>query len=138
MKSSGSLRYFGEQTASSAAEYDRFCRVLQSNEQMQQEIYGEVRKLRAQIFDFQYNEEANTIVQKELADWNFPVYGEVDAFTKKTPPLLSYDKTLFNQYIEMVRSRFMRQTNVAYADSLLNQASKLIHELKNDYELEHD
>lgn len=138
MKSSGSLRYFGQQTASSAAKYDRFCRVLQSYEQMGEVIYGEVRKSRAQIFDFRYNEVANTIAQKKLTNWNYSIDSEVDSFTTTSPPLLSHDKILFNQYIEMVRSRFMRVTNVAYADSLLNQASKLIGALKKDYRLENE
>jgi hypothetical protein len=136
MKSSGSLRYFGKQTASAAAKYDRFCRVLQSNEQMDQEIYAEVRKFRAQIFDFRYNEMANTIVQKKLRSWNNLIYREVDSFAKTNPPLLSHDKIIFNQYIEMVRSRFIRVTNVAYADSLLKQASILMDALKKDYRLE--
>jgi hypothetical protein len=53
---------------------------------------------------------------------------------KTNPPLLSHDKTLFNQYIELVRSRFIR-TNIDYADSLLKQAFQLTSELKKEYHL---
>jgi hypothetical protein len=53
---------------------------------------------------------------------------------RSNPPLLSYDKILLNQYVELVRSRFMH-TNVLLADSLLNQSSKLIKELEEKYDL---
>jgi len=135
MKSSGSLRFFGKTVASDAAKYDRFCRVLQSAEQMQQEVYGEVRKLRAQIFEFRYNDIANTISQRRFRNWNYSDYDDIDSLTKAKLPLLSYDRTLFNQYVEMVRSRFIRTYNVGYADSLLRQASVLIGELEDNYHL---
>jgi len=71
MKSSGSLRFFRTKVAAAVAKYDRFCRLIQSNEEMQQDIYTEVRKLRAQIFDFRYNDIANTIVQKNRKSFNY-------------------------------------------------------------------
>ena len=132
MKSSGSLRYFGKNLAAAVARYDRFCRLIQSNEAMQQNIYVEVRKVRSQIFDFKYNDRANTITQKNYKKQD---YTEIDSFLKTDPPLLSYDKTIFNEYVELVRSRFIRISNVAYADSLLHQATVLLNELKTEYYL---
>jgi hypothetical protein len=132
MKSSGSLRYFGKKIAASVARYDRFCRLIKSNEEMQQNVYVEVRKLRSQLFDFKYNDRANTIAQKNYKKAD---YGSIDSFIKTDPPLLSDDKRIFNQYVELVRSRFIRNANVANADSLLHQASILLNELKGEYHL---
>lgn len=132
MKSSGSLRFFGKKVAADVAKYDRYSRLIESNEEKQQNIYIEVRKLRAQIFDFRYNDIANTIVQKNRKNFD---YRAIDTFLKTNPPLLSYDKTLFNQYVELVRSRFIRASNVAFADSLIKQASVLITDLKIEYHL---
>jgi hypothetical protein len=56
----------------------------------------------------------------------------VDAFIKTNPPLLSYDKSIFNQYVEMVRSRyFQRKLNVA--DTVLTHANRLIDGIKKEY-----
>lgn len=132
MKSSGSLRYFKRTVATDVAKYDRFCRLIQSNEEMQQNIYAEARKSRALIFNFRYNDIANNIYQENKTGFN---YGRIDSFMKTNPPLLSGDKTLFNQYVELVRSRFLRTSNVAYADSGLQQATVLIGELKKEYNL---
>jgi hypothetical protein len=131
MKSSGSLRYFEKTVAHEVAKYDRLCRMIQTNEEMLKDIYAEVRKSRAQIFDYKYNEIANSISQSNRIHFS---QAKIDSFIKTNPPLLSYDKTLINQYVELVRSRFMHQ-NVALADSLLRQASELIRELKEKYDL---
>jgi hypothetical protein len=53
---------------------------------------------------------------------------------RSNPPMLNHDKTLFNQYVELVRSRFMHN-NVSLADSLLKQSNKLILELEQKYNL---
>lgn len=135
MKSSGTLRYFKKTISTEVGRYDRLCRLIQSNEEMQQDVYTEVRKFRAQLFYFKYNEVANDIYQEIKINVD---YLKVDSFMKTNPPLLSYDKTLFNQYLELVRSRFIRTSNVAYADSLLQQASVLIGELKKGYDLENE
>ena len=132
MKSSGTLRYFEKNVATAVANYDRFCRLLQSIEELQQNIYTEVRKCRAQIFDFRYNDIANNITQSNKINFD---YKRIDSFMKTNPPLLSYDKTFFNQYVELVRSRFMH-TNVSLADSALRQATVLLSELKKEYHLE--
>lgn len=132
MKSSGSLRYFKKTVAADIATYDRFCRIIKENDEMQQGIYIEVRKTRAQIFDFRYNDVANTIVQATRGARD---YNKIDSFMKSNPGLLSYDKSLFNQYIELVRSRFIRR-NVNYSDSLLKYGAALIATLKKEYSVD--
>ena len=133
MKSTGSLRYFTRKVASAVGRYDRFCRLIQSIELMDGNIYAEVRKLRAQLFDFRYNDIANTIFQTRLTDVNHGL--RLDSFMRSNPPLLSNNRILFNQYIELVRSRFLRRSMVAYADSTLKEATVLISELKKEYSL---
>ena len=135
MKSSGSLRYFKKKVASEVAKYDRLCRIIQTNQVLDGNIYTEVRKLRAQLFEFKYNDIANTIYQANKKSFD---YNRVDSFTRSGPPLLSNNKILFNQYIELVRSRFLRRSIVGYADSTLNQANILISELKKEYHLKGD
>lgn len=134
MKSSGSLRFFKKTVANNVANYNRFCRLILENDEKEQGIYVEVRKSRAQIFDFRYNDIANDIAQEgKIAD----NHSRIDSFMKTNPPLLSVDKTLFNQYIELVRSRFLR-SRITLSDSLLNSATVLIKELKNTYNLENE
>ena len=135
MKSSGSLRYFNKKVATEVAKYDRLCRIIQTNQLLDGNIYTEVRKLRAQLFEFKYNDMANTIYQTNLKTFD---YRRVDSFTRSGPPLLSNNKILFNQYVELVRSRFLRRSIVGYADSTLNQANILISELKKEYHLKGD
>jgi len=57
---------------------------------------------------------------------------------RSNPPLLSNNRILFNQYIELVRSRFLRRSMVGYADSTLKEASSLISELKKEYHLKNE
>jgi hypothetical protein len=130
MKSSGSLRFFEKEIGAGVAKYDRFCRLMQTDEEMVRDIYTEIRKSRAQIFDFRYNEIANNISRANMISFNKQ---KIDSFIASNPPLLNDDKVMFNQYVELVRSRFMR-TNVVYADSLLQQATGLIGQLKKEYE----
>jgi len=118
MKSSGSLRFFGKTVASDAAKYDRFCRVLQSAEQMQQEVYGEVRKLRAQIFEFRYNDIANTISQRRFRNWNYSDYDDIDSLTKAKLPLVSYDKRCLTSMskwsVRVLSGHIMLATQIHY------------------------
>lgn len=133
MKSSGSLRYFKKSVAVNVAKYDQLCRRIKFTEESQRGVYVEVRKSRAQIFDFRYNDIANNIAQaRKLKE----TYSAVDSFMKTNPPLLSYDKTLFNQYVELVRSRAIRFSNIPEAISLLKQATVLLDELKKEYHLQ--
>jgi hypothetical protein len=133
MKSSGSLRFFERKIETDVAKYDRLCRFLQNIEQANQGLYTEVRKCRAQFFSFVSLEKANKIYQSNLR--NTFIYSRIDSFTKSNPPLLSNDKILFNQYVELARSRFLKVYNIAYADSIIRQGSLLIDELKTQYRL---
>jgi hypothetical protein len=130
MKSSGSLEFFKTKIAIDIEKYDRLCRLLEASDDMNKDIYTEVRKTRAMIFDFKYNEMANQIWQKNRVAFN---QARIDSFISINPPLLSYDKVLFNQYVELVRSRFIRIYNVAYSDSLLNQAKIVLDDLNKNY-----
>ena len=133
MKNSGSLRYFSNHTINrELAQYDQLCQSMKMYETNEQGIYIEVRKLRAQLFSFRYNEVANNITRikdKKLYQ------AAVDSLIRINPPLLSYDKVLFNQYIEMVRSRFLGR-KVMMADTVLVHANSLISTLKNEYNLD--
>lgn len=53
----------------------------------------------------------------------------VDSFN---PPLLSYDKLLFNQYVELVRSRYIDR-KVVRADTVLVHATKLLGGIEKEY-----
>lgn len=130
MKNSGSLRFFEKAVAYDAANYDRLCRVMQTTEASFSGIFVETRKLRAQIFESRYNDQANNIAQARRSSF---YRQSLDSFMRSNPPILNYDKTLFNQYLEMVRSRYMHG-NVSLADSLLKASEKLIVELKRKYE----
>jgi len=133
MKSSGSLRYFTNKSISKkVAQYDLLCRRMKTFEESDMIIYTEVRKKRAQIFEFRYNVVANNIFQSNPVS---PDYKRIDSFILINPPLLTYDKTVFNEYIELVRSRFFT-SKVKNADSLLVHAHALITELKKEYHLE--
>jgi len=129
MKSSGSLSYFTHSSlAKKVAEYDRLCRLLKSNDNRDEAIYVEVRKIRAQIFEFKYNAVANNIYQagQVLFDGR-----RIDSFIKSNPPLLTYDKSIFNEYEELARSRFFDR-KVSAADTLYQYAVALIGELKKE------
>lgn len=130
MKSSGSLSFFKPEIAIDVEKYDRLCRLLQAAEDMNRDVYAEVRKIRAMIFEFKYNEMANHVTIKNRISFSQAL---IDSFIAINPPLLSYDKTLMNQYVELVRSRFIRGINVAYSDSLLNQANVVLSALKKEY-----
>ncbi len=130
MKSSGSLSFFKPVIATDVTKYDRFCRLLQATDEMNRDVYTEVRKTRSMIFEFKYNEIANQIAQRSRIAFS---QASIDSFIATNPPLLSYDKTLFNEYVELVRSRFIRNYNVAYSDSLIKQANIVLNELHKEY-----
>jgi hypothetical protein len=132
MKSSGSLRYFEKSIAQQAAHYDQLCRAIQTEQDYDQLIYVEVRKLRGQIFEFMYNDAANNIVRANTISFD---QNRIDSFIRTNPPLLTYDKSIFNQYVELVRSRFFER-KVHAADSLLNYASNLLNSLQKRYNVE--
>ena len=133
MKSSGSLRFFEGKIEIDLVKYDRLYRYLQSLEQMNQGLYTELRKCRAMFFDFKYLDAANNLYQQSKRTSN---QASIDSFLKSNPPLLSSDRVLFNQYVELTRGRFLRTYNIAYSDSLIRQASLIISELKKEYDLQ--
>jgi hypothetical protein len=139
MKSTGALQFFKRPIAREAGEYDRWCRYMQSLDEMDEAVYVEMRKLRSKIFEFQYNTESNYI-------WNKIAYKYVystkkadiatrDSFIKINPPLLTYDKSLFNQYLELVRSRYMIR-KISIADSVLAHGTKLLSDIKKEYHIQ--
>jgi hypothetical protein len=134
MKSSGSLRYFTNAAlARDVAKYDLLCRSDLMHQESDRDIYLEVRKSRSAIFQFKYNKQANDISYF----WYYrspDAAQKIDSFIHSNPPLLSYDKTLFNQYMEMVRSRF-HQNFLDEDDTLLAHATRLITDLKKVYHL---
>ena len=146
MKNSGSLRFFGDKVINrKLALYDQECQSMKISEEKEAGIYAETRKARAQIFEFRYNEMANDIYHGmstgAAAGNNDPysfksasIRSKIDSFKKSNPQLLSYDKTLFNEYVEMVRSRFL-YLKVQSAETLRRQAAELIGLLNKKYEL---
>ncbi len=147
MKNSGSLRFFGDKVINrKLALYDQECQSMKISEEQGAGIYAETRKARAHIFEFKYNEAANDIfhgVRLSSSAGNADPYGimvasrqaKIDSFKKTNPPLLSYDKTLFNEYVEMVRSRFL-YLKVQSADTLKHRATELINLLNKKYGLQ--
>jgi hypothetical protein len=133
MKSSGSLRFFGNHIINrKLALYDELCQSVKTTESMENGIYTEVRKSRARLFAFKYNDVVNNISHiKDLEQRR----AAIDSFKKTKPPLLNYDKILFNEYVELVRSRFFDRKVLA-ADSLLNRANELISLLNKKYGLQ--
>ena len=131
MKSAGTLRYFSSDLMQKVAKYDQLIRRMKIYEDQDEGIWIEVRKIRSQIFYVRFNEAANDVYQsnKFSADQK-----RLDSFMESNPPLLSYDKAVFNQYLELVRSRFMR-TKVRSADTLLLHSTALINDLKKEYHL---
>jgi len=133
MKSSGSLRYFNKSVAQEVAAYDQYCRSMLSREENDRIIFAEVRKIRAQIFEFQYNRKANDLTHSPTfknIDWK-----KIREFTESNPPLLTTDKTIFNQYVELVRSRFIEKKLTAI-DTLFKRANKLKADLKKEYHID--
>jgi hypothetical protein len=97
-----------------------------------QGIYTEVRKARSLIFEFRYNNVANLISRANQISYN---QTRIDSFINSNPPLLTSDITVFNEYIELVRSRYLSdQINIA--DSLLHCGTDLIIGLKKEYNLD--
>ena len=124
MKSSGTLRYFNMTISHDVAQYDQLCRRLEIAQDRDQGLFVEVRKIRAQIFNVSYNNFINQHYGSQM----------IDSFIRTNPPLLTYDKSILNQYLELVRSRFIfLRTHVA--DTLLRRATDLIRDLKKEYDI---
>jgi len=139
MKSTGSLQFFEKTVARQAAEYNQQCRAMQIRDESDEAIYTEVRKLRAQIFEFQYNTISNNVWDKaapgsvrSLRPINIAA---LDSFIKTKPPLLTYDRSVLNQYVELVRSRYIFR-KVSIADTVLAHATTLLRAIKKEYHTE--
>ena len=131
MKSAGALSYFENKLAENITKYDRLIRIMRVYDEVDGRIYTEVRRMRSKIFYVQFNEKANDVY---LSTRNTPGRAKIDSFIHTNPPLLSTDKTIFNQYLELVRSRFMH-LRIREADTLLASATALIYDLQKEYHL---
>jgi hypothetical protein len=129
MKSAGALSYFNSSVAQNISQYDQLTRRMRVYEDQDERIFSEVRKLRSQLFYVQFNEQANYVYQSNRVK---PDRQKTDSFIHSNPPLLSTDKTIFNQYLEMVRSRFI-PSKLRSADTLLVRATAIIEDLQNEY-----
>ena len=133
LKSSGSLRFFKKSIAHEIANYDQLCRKSLRNQDSDELLWAELRKIKGLIFEFQYNKQAN-----DLSDYHHPEkmnYGKIAAFYNQKLPLLTYDKGIFNQYVELIRSRFLDR-KIIEAGILLKSATKLIADIKKEYHIE--
>jgi hypothetical protein len=129
MKSSGTLGYFTDTSiAKKVEEYNRLCRGMKSDDNSDIGIHVEIRKVRAQIFLFKYNAVANDIYQASRILYHRK---RIDSFIKTNPPLLTYNRTIFNEYEELARSRFFDR-KVSTADTLYQHAVALIAVLKKE------
>ena len=135
LKNSGSLRFFSNSGINSkVAYYDQMCRTMTTSELTDKGVYIEVRKARAKIFEFKFNNIANNISRANQIKFQQSV---IDSFIQINPPLLSYDKTTFNEYLEIVRSRRLTD-RIKMADTLLAHATELIALLQKEYHLENE
>lgn len=139
MKSTGALQFFEKNVEREAGEYDRWCRNMQLRDESDGPVYTEVRKLRSQIFEFQYNMKANELWQQTSPNNTYSTKtidkAKIDSFIKSNPPLLTYDKVIFNQYVELIRSRYIDR-KITIADSVLVHATKLLGDIKKEYHIE--
>jgi len=126
MKSSGTLRYFNIRISHDVAQYDQLYRRLRIDQDRDQGLFIEVRKIRAQIFNVSYNDFINTHYTRQKM---------MDSFVRTNPPLLTYDKSILNQYVELVRSRIVFLKTPKIADTLLERAAVLIRNLKEEYNI---
>ena len=133
MKSSGSLRYFSNSRLEQhISNYDQLMRSMEMLTGVDQPVQLEVRKLRAKIFDFKYNNAANNIVRRAVYE-NFNQVA-IDSFIRTNPPLLTFDKTIINEYAELCRSRNLRP-QLKNANDALVLATEIIAQLTEQYHL---
>jgi hypothetical protein len=134
MKGSGSIRYFSDLLLEQQiSNYDQLMRSMQMLTLVDQPVQLEVRKLRARIFDFRFNNAANNIVRRAVYE-NFNP-SVIDSFIQTNPPLLTSDKIIFNEYAELCRSRNLRQ-QLKNANDALILATEIIKQLTDKYHLE--
>jgi len=133
MKNSGSLRYFNNNMlVKNISDYDQFVRSIYLLNQIDHSIYIETRKARAKLFDFRFNMAANNIVQQ--FGRNTITEKAIDSFVNLKPRLLTNDKIIFNEYVELCRSRNLGQVTNNYKRAL-ELATNIIVQLENEYDL---
>jgi hypothetical protein len=126
--------------AEEIAKYERCLRLIQNKDEQFIGIYTETRKARALLFNFKYLEQANNIfasLNKNSPQKLITVSPQIDAFIKSNPPLLGNDSVKFNQFMEMVRSRFIKQY-VSYSTDALKQANVLMKILEQEYHVKNE
>jgi hypothetical protein len=134
MKNSGSLRYFDDpELEENIGEYDKILRSMRTLNEIESPVYVEIRKARAKIFDFRYNNDANKVAQSAVYSTYNP--SAIDSFIHTNPPLLSSDKIQFNEYAELCRSRNLKQ-QLRNAKDAYKLAMEIIRELKKEFHLE--
>lgn len=133
MKSSGALRFITNPVLlQGVVNFDQLHRRMRKAEENDNNLYLEVRKSRARIFEFKYNMAANKIYRSNRSSLN---QQRIDSFILTNPPMLTRDKETFNQYLELVRSRRIGY-KVGYAKMMKEHASVLIDKFRNEYSLE--
>lgn len=133
MKNSGSLRYFtNPELEKKIGEYDQTVRGMKALNEVDRPLFIEVRKARAKLFDFRYNNKANAIIQSYV----FVQFNQqaIDSFIRQDPPLLSNDKIAFNEFAELCRSRNLKNY-LQNARRALQQAAAIVDLLKEEYHL---
>jgi len=136
IKSTGSLRFFSKLSIRNAiAQYDQELQTFKANQTYDQSILVEVRKARAEIFYFKYNEDANTVYQHIFKHYDKT---KVDSFFRLNPPLLTSDKVLFNHYVELIRSRFLKLGIEKMANQIRTDAINLMAVLKKEYNIDEE
>ena len=130
LRSSGLLRRIADKSIRKRIlDYERINREVSEEAEWDNLLYVEVRKVRGLIFDYRFNREANEIT---LSIRNQPDSARLNTFLNADPPLLTSDPVLFNQYMELVRSRnFARIVN--RAARLHREATDLIQALEAAY-----
>ena|SRR5665213_3348612 len=132
IKSSGLLRYFSQPDVEAVlTKYNQQLQILSDLQEEQRGLYIEVRKAKAQLFYFQYNDEANALFASNDIKHK---QARIDSFKNSHLPLLSSDKLALNNFVELTRSRFMK-SNVILVDSIMNTEIKLMKALKTGYDI---
>ena len=138
MKNSGSLRYFqNRELTVNIGRYDQLVRKVMMLIDQDIPVYIETRKARSKIFDFRYNKTANDITRSMYDAWAYDKpfdQSRIDSFTTINFPLLTYDRTVLNEYVELCRSRILAAL-VSNIKLLLLASTELIMELKKEYHL---
>jgi hypothetical protein len=135
MKSSGSLRFIrNSELLEKIVAYDQLCRRVKLENEIDRNLYVEIRRIRGRIFEYRYNMQANEVYQTNKMSFSPQ---RIDSFIQTNPPLLTLDKNVFNEYLELVRSRNFGG-KLSNAKWLLKNARDLLLALRETYHIEQD